>query len=97
MQKISLQKAKEEIKNLFIEKGVKFKNDNQNDEKSTSFISNNTFFIDKRQMEREDVTAMLVNYFIGKQVENGGCILSPMTLLWTTIELYDKDNPRKTK
>lgn len=69
MQKISLQKAKEEIKNLFIEKGVKFKNDNKNDEKSTSFISNNTFFIDKRQMEREDVAAMLVNYFIGKQVE----------------------------
>ena len=97
MQKISLQKAKEEIKNLFIEKGVKFKNDNQNDEKSTSFISNNTFFIDKRQMEREDVKAMLINYFMDKQVENGGCILSPMTLLLTTIELYDKDNPRKIK
>jgi hypothetical protein len=40
---------------------------------------------------------MLVNYFIGKQVDGGGCILSPMTLLWTTIELYDKDNPRKIK
>lgn len=97
MQKISLQKAKEEIKKLFIEKGVKFKNDNQNDEKSTSFISNNTFFIDKRQMEREDVAAMLINYFMDKQVEGGGCILSPMTLLWTTIELYDKDNPQKIK
>ncbi len=97
MIKIKLEDAKKEIKKLFIEKGVKFKNDNPNDEKSTSFISKNTFFIDKRQMEREDVTAMLINYFTDKQVEGGGCILSPMTLLWTTIELYDKDNPRKIK
>ena len=41
MIKIKLEDAKEEIKKLFIEKGVKFKNDNQNDEKSTSFISKN--------------------------------------------------------
>lgn len=97
MEKVKLQKAKEDLKKIFEENGAKFKTyDVEKDvqENNSSFIIDNTFMIDKRHIERNDVIALLVDYFQDRCVENGGCSIGAITLCWTDVTLYDKDNPQ---
>ena len=98
MEKVKLQKAKDDLKKIFENKGAKFKTydvDRDVKENNSSFIIDNTFMIDKRHIEREDVIALLVDYFQDKCVEDGCCSIGPITLCWTDVTLYDKDNPEK--
>ena len=51
---------------------------------------NTTFWFDKRQYTREEVTDRLIRLFDGTEIEDGQCRISPVTLLWTVVFIEDR-------
>jgi hypothetical protein len=95
MNRIPLQQAMAELKQLFVDNGVKFKTDALHDTsgENTSWISGSTFMIDKRHLERLPVIELLQEYFSDKCILNGGCSIEAITLCWTNVTLYDTEHP----
>lgn len=52
---------------------------------------NADFFFDKRQYTRYEVIERLVNLFHGVNILEGQCSVDPITLLWTTARIEDRD------
>lgn len=52
---------------------------------------NADFFFDKRQYTRYEVIERLVNLFHGVNILEGQCSIDPITLLWTTARIGDRD------
>jgi hypothetical protein len=99
MTRLTLQQAWEELKKLFVENGVKFKsfNENENKEENTSFISENTFMIDKKHLDRWSLISLLQDFFQDKCIIDGGCSIGAITLVWTDVTLFDKEHPLKNE
>lgn len=49
-----------------------------------------SFFIDKREYEREDVISMLRKYFENRVITDGQCRIDPITLLYTMFHIEDR-------
>lgn len=49
-----------------------------------------SFFIDKREYEREDVISMLRKYFENRVITGGQCRIDPITLLYTMFHIEDR-------
>ena len=49
-----------------------------------------SFFIDKREYEREDVISMLRKYFEDRVITDGECRIDPITLLYTMFHIEDR-------
>lgn len=49
-----------------------------------------SFFIDKREYEREDVISMLQKYFKNRVIIGGQCRIDPITLLYTMFHIEDR-------
>lgn len=96
MKKVTLKQAKDELLEIFKENGAKFKTydvEKDKEEENSSFVIDNTFMIDKIHIEREGVLNILVDYFKDKCVKNGGCLIDPITFVWTRVIIFDADNP----
>ena len=98
MEKKKLQDAMNELKQLFIDNGVKFKTfeKDENKKENTSWMVDTTFMIDKNHLDRYDVIALVKDYFKDKCIENGYCEIGPITLVWTDVSLYDNEHPKPT-
>ena len=49
-----------------------------------------SFFINKREYEREDVISMLQKYFRNRMIIGGQCRVDPITLLYTVFHIEDR-------
>lgn len=49
-----------------------------------------SFFIDKREYEREDVISMLRKYFENLVITDGQCRIDPITLMYTMFHIEDR-------
>lgn len=49
-----------------------------------------SFFINKREYEREDVISMLQKYFKNRVIIGGQCRIDPITLLYTIFHIEDR-------
>ena len=49
-----------------------------------------SFFINKREYEREDVISMLQKYFKNRVIIDGQCRIDPITLLYTMFHIEDR-------
>ena len=99
MEKVTLQQAKEDLTNLFAEKGARFKTfdvEKDKQEGNLSFVSENTFMIYKEHIERMDVIGILMDYFESRRILNGGCSVGPITFVFTNVTLFDTEHPLKS-
>lgn len=49
-----------------------------------------SFFIDKREYERDDVISMLRKYFENLVITGGQCRIDPITLMYTMFHIEDR-------
>ena len=99
MEKVTLQQAKEDLTNLFAQKGAKYKTfdaEKDKQEGNLSFVSENTFMIYKGHIERMDVISILIDYFENRRILNGGCSVGPITFVFTDVTLFDDKHPLKS-
>lgn len=54
-------------------------------------VGKGTFLIDKQKFERFEVIEKLQEYFAHKVIDGGGCWVSPITFVFTKIEIADYD------
>lgn len=88
MEKITIEKAKNELSEIF--GAVSFEEFRKRKENLSWYSDNEdgvSFFIDKNVTERGEVIEKLQGYFEEKVIEGGYCALSPITLVWTSFEL----------
>lgn len=50
-----------------------------------------TFFIHKEELSRETVISILSEYFEGKNIVDGQCSVSSVTLVWTTFAIENRN------
>lgn len=88
MKKITIEKAKNELIEIF---GAVSSEEFRKRNEHLSWYSENedgvTFFIDKNVTERGEVFEKLQEYFEERVINGGYCVLSPITLVWTSFEL----------
>lgn len=52
-------------------------------------VGKGSFIIDKQKFERYEVIEKLQEYFADKVIDGGGCWISPITFVFTQIEIAD--------
>ena len=52
-------------------------------------VGKGAFLIDKQKFERYEVIEKLQEYFADKVIDGGGCWISPITFVFTSIEIAD--------
>lgn len=88
MKKVTIEEAKNDLVEIF---GAVSHEEFRERNEHLSWYSENdngvTFFIDKKVTERGEVFEKLQEYFKKRVIEGGYCVLSPITLVWTSFEL----------
>lgn len=77
--KVTIQQAIADIEKIF----------GFNESNQYHTIGNRSFLIDKNKFERFEVIGRLQEYFADKSIEGGGCWISPITFVFTKIEVAD--------
>lgn len=81
---VSMQQAISDIEKIF----------GYNEDSQYHTVGKGDFLIDKRKFSRFEVIDKLQEYFADKVIEGGGCYISPITFVFTSIEIanYERLN-----